>query len=269
MSMPNDEELKQLELELREPMERFAVKAVTSDDTARLLRSLQPAFNELIASTTSSPDPLEAPSRTHTVSLGRLIRSQIAAYSRAYWAASAALFVMLLFMVDRLGLAAYGGADGWFTLLMPAAMLGGMLYSFRTWNREMRMVESISPYPPALLMLTRSLIVTGLNVILGLAATLYMEWSDNRFDALPFLTSWLSLYLLISGVTANVLLRRGLMPALIYGIVLWFVWNYGMQLIDFDAYPAWNSNLELGAIAAGLVLLIAAYRHSLGIREIK
>jgi hypothetical protein len=133
----------------------------------------------------------------------------------------------------------------------------------------MRMVESISPYPPALLLLTRSLIVTGLNVVLGVAATLYMEWTDNRFEALSFLTGWMSLYLLISGLVANIMLRKGLKPAFISGVVLWFVWNYGNTYISSDQASAIGDQAELAAMIAGVLLLFAAYRRSLGIREIK
>ncbi|MWC29025.1 hypothetical protein [Paenibacillus sp. MMS18-CY102] len=269
MSMPNDDELKQLESEMDGTLAPYTVKPVTSSDTARLLLSLQPAFNEVMHASQPVKEQPIATSRKQAVSLGRLMRSQIIAYSRAYWAASAALFVMLLFMVDRLGLAAADRAVGWFTILMPAALLGGMLYSFRTWNREMRMIESISPYPPALLLLTRSLIVTALNVILGLAATVYMEWTDHRFNALAFLTGWMSLYLLISGVVANVMLRKGLKPALAWGLVLWFIWNYGLGFADFELYRIWEDKIQLAAMAAGLMLLVMAYRRSLGIREIK
>jgi len=266
--MLNDDDLKQLELEMSEPLKTYNVAPVQAADTARLLQSLQPAFNELIAAVPAA-QPTEAASGKPHVSLGRLIRSQISAYSRVYWAASAALFVMLLVMVDRLGLASSYNAAEWFSILMPAALLGGLLYSFRTWNREMRMVESISPYPPALLLLTRSLIVTGLNVVLGVAATLYMEWTDHRFQALSFLTGWLSLYLLISGLVANIMLRKGLKPAFISGVVLWFVWNYGNTYIRSDQASALGDQAELAALIAGLVLLFAAYRRSLGIREIQ
>ncbi|GFN31111.1 hypothetical protein [Paenibacillus xylaniclasticus] len=269
MSMPNDDELKQLELELSDSLKSYHVTPVQSGDTARLLQSLQPAFNELVAAAVPAASQQEAASQKPRVSLGRLIRSQIRAYSRAYWAASAALFVMLLFMVERLGLASSSDVSSSFTILMPAALLGGLLYSFRTWNREMRMVESISPYPPALLLLARSLIVTGVNVVLGVAATLYMEWTDARFDALSFLTGWLSLYLLISGLVANIMLRKGLKPAFISGIVLWFIWNYGNTYIRSDQAVAISGQAELAALFVGLALLFAAYRRSLGIREIK
>ncbi|MNG39847.1 hypothetical protein D3C84_1281470 [compost metagenome] len=58
-------------------------------------------------------------------------------------------------------------------------------------------------------------------------------------------------------------------PAFISGVVLWFVWNFGNSYIRSDQATAIGDQAELAALIAGVLLLFAAYRRSLGIREIK
>ena len=47
MNVPNDNELKQLEESLREPLSRFMVNPISSQDTMKLLNNLQSSFDKL------------------------------------------------------------------------------------------------------------------------------------------------------------------------------------------------------------------------------
>ncbi|WP_274649338.1 hypothetical protein [Paenibacillus humicola] len=270
MTVQKDNELKRLENELRRPLEQLMAKPVSSGDTIRLLQALQPAFDELQESTDRERFFHARASAVKRPSVLRLVRSQLSSYSRVYWVASLIVFGMLLLLTqpdgsrDETSFAEIGNN---FALVLPALLLASLAYSFRSWNREMRMIESITPYPPALLLIVRTMIVIGLDVLLGIAGSVYMYAKVESFPLLPFVLQWMSLLLLVSGVTAYVLLWKGFKAAFACALVFWVGWNGLAQRVgmlrDLAAGAA-RMEIQTAAAAAGLLLLALACRRSFG-----
>jgi len=269
MSKPNDDEIRELEQQLREPLSNWNVRPVHYADTAKLIRALQPEFDALKQQTDESAVRASRAYEPARPSILRLIAAQLSSYSRSYWAASVAVFGMLVLMLSTFE-PPYDNLAEAFTLFAPAVLLAGLLYSFRSWNKGMRAIESVTPYPPALLLLCRFLIVIALNVALGLAASLYLALSMKAFPLLSFLLQWLSLMLLMGGLLANLILRSGIRAGMTGGIAVWLAWNSPM-LTGYGSWTQsadWASYAYLGAIVAGSALLLLAYRRSLGMRVV-
>ncbi|MBB3114376.1 hypothetical protein FHS18_006497 [Paenibacillus phyllosphaerae] len=269
MSVPNDLDMKQLEDELHEPLSRLLVNPVSSGDTARLIRSLQPAFNELKQFREAERLTLRTAAVFHQPSVLRLLRSQLTSYSRMYWLTSLLVFFMLLLILPTGSNVSFHTVGNTFTFVLPALLLASLAYSFRSWNKELRMIESITPYPPAMLLILRTMIVICLNLLFGLAGSIYMNLKVSAFPMLPFMLHWLSLLLLMSGLTAYLMMWRGMKAAFAIAALLWFAWNGLMQRIvpiwEFS-YNEYLSHLQTGALVAGLLLLALAYKRSFASR---
>ncbi|GGD48819.1 hypothetical protein [Paenibacillus nasutitermitis] len=267
MNTPKDDELKQLEQELRAPLSQIMTNPVSSNDTTMLIRTLQPAFDELRESYEEERFSHSTHARVKRPSLLRLLRSQLSSYSRVYWGSSLVVFVMLLWLLPTHDNVSFHTVGTMFTLALPALLLASLAYSFRSWNREMRMIESITPYPPALLLVVRTMIVIGLNLIFGLVGSIYMNVRVYSFPMLPFMLQWLSLLLLLSGVTAYVLMWKGFKAAFLCSFILWIGWTsieqYASPMIDQTISKHFVS-FHAFTLAAGLLLLIQAYRRSFG-----
>ncbi|MBW7456482.1 hypothetical protein K0U00_20815, partial [Paenibacillus sepulcri] len=229
MNAPKDDELKQMEEEMRMPLSQIMTNTISSHDTAMLIRTLQPAFDELRESYENARFSHSGKPFVKRPSLLRLLRSQLSSYSRVYWGSSFVVFVMLLWLLPTHDDVSLEKAGSMFTLALPALLLASLAYSFRSWNKEMRMIESITPYPPALLLVVRTMIVIGLNLIFGIAGSIYMNVHVASFPMLPFMLQWLSLLLLLSGAAAYVLMWKGFKAAFACSFILWAGWNGAQQ----------------------------------------
>ncbi|KKC49436.1 MULTISPECIES: hypothetical protein [Paenibacillus] len=280
MELPNDKEWMELEKELREPLSSLTVRPVTAQDTTRLLAALQPAFDGLkpaLGGGSAADWRAEASSAHKRPSLAKLLRTQLSAYSRAYWLASLGVFLMLLYVLpagmEEEGWSGLTDISSKLSLFLPMMFLSGLLYSFRSWNKEMRTVESITPYPPALLLMARVMIVGGLNVLFGIAASLYMATRMDSFPVLPFMLQWMSLILLIAGGASYVMLRAGVKMAFVMGSVFWMAWNvmeYALRSpVSGQAAPdAIRNAIYWSCLGAGALMTLLSYRRSLVIKRV-
>ncbi|OXM17190.1 hypothetical protein [Paenibacillus herberti] len=280
MELPNDKELKQLEDELRAPLASIQVFPVKAADTVRLLAALQPAFEGLRPELAGSgiPDWMkDNQTGSKHPTLLKLLRTQLGAYSRAYWLASLGVFLMLMYILPygsgEEGSSMLSEVSGKLSLFLPMMFLSGLLYSFRSWNREMRTIESITPYPPALLLMARVMIVGGLNVLFGLAASLYMASRLEQFPVLPFILQWMSLILLIAGGAAYVMLRAGVKSSFVVGSLFWMGWNvmeYVLRMPEngSSAPEAIRTAIYWLCLGAGIMMTWMAYRRSLVIKRV-
>lgn len=161
-----DKELERLERELREPLRQALQPSPTPLDTAALIEALQPEFAVLQAQNAAAF--LDFNARVEPPSLGRLLRSQFQMNRRSLMLTGAAVFLMLVFLVDpKQPLSNWLLGDGMpsmFSLITPLMLIASMLYSYRTWDRGMRAIESVTPYPPALVIYSRMLMVMALVV---------------------------------------------------------------------------------------------------------
>lgn len=269
MSVPKDTELQMLEDELRTPLSQLLTGTASSYDTARLIRALQPAFDELQQVSEEDRFVNRNMAKVSRPSIFRLIRSQLSSYSRMYWVASLLIFGMLLLVLPTSQGVSAHTVGNMFSIVLPALLLASLAYSFRSWNKEMRMIETITPYPPALLLIVRTMIVISLNLVFGMVGSIYMNMKVTSFPMLPFVLQWLSLLLLVSGITAYVLMWRGFKLAFTFAAVFWIGWNGLMQRI----IPLWElsysrhwAEVQMIAVIAGLLLLALAYKRSYGTR---
>ncbi|WP_235439900.1 hypothetical protein [Paenibacillus sp. DMB20] len=171
MDHPTDNELRGLEEELRGPLTHAVLPPPSPNETARLISMLQGEFDLLKQE--AAPPKLDFNPQVDPPSLGQLLRSQLRLNQKAILLASAAVFFMLVLLIDpEYPLEQIGGIPGGiFPLITPLLLIASMLFSSRTWDRGMRAVETIMPYPPALVLYSRLLMVTGIVVGMALIST--------------------------------------------------------------------------------------------------
>jgi hypothetical protein len=215
---PLDLELEQLEKELAETLSRYQVKPASAEDTQRLLAELERELDRY-------PSPL-----LPRPSLWRLCRSQLHIYKWPLWMISIAVFAMLTFMSDP-SRSSIKYANQPFVLFVPLFILVGALFHFQAWNREMRLVEMITPYPPALLIYSRLLIVLGNNLCLGLISSLYWTLRAEGIPLSSFLLSWIAPAFFLLGVLAYVMFWKGIKTGFVIAFMLWAAWAAHPALI--------------------------------------
>ncbi|MDI3328360.1 MAG: hypothetical protein QJR06_07395 [Alicyclobacillaceae bacterium] len=265
-----EKELERLEQSLRPRMSAYPVKEPAPGDSRRLVERLLAEIDPgEIASApgrkeaeehTAPGDGWTAPESGWTPpSLWRQVCLQVQTYGRGFWLVSLAVFAMLT-LVGRLGLEGPAPQPAnLFALAVPLYFLAGLVYTYTSWNREMRLVESVTPFPPVLLLLSRLLTVAAMNIILGLAGTAYLALTAKGLDPLLFLLQWLSVLLLTGGFLAYVLFYWGLWAAFGTSVAVW------AAMITGDVWLAAAGEVLRGGVytlaaAAGAGLFAAAWR---------
>lgn len=263
-------ELEQLEGELRQRMKAYTARVPSQTSTEKLIASLQPEFERLKPA--AEDIILNAAAPLIKPSLLRQCFRLAGTYGKGYWVVSAVIFAMLTLISSVLGTSITGRND-LFSAVVPLFMLTCAVYSYRSWNAEMRMVESVTPYPPALQLLCRLLVVVTMNLAYGLAGSLYLQITVDSFGMLPFLLKWLSGMFLVGGVLAVVTFWKGTKAGLAASLAVWLLWNTGWGIYVGRSVtrldPDFIFGLQLMAMAAGCALFVWAYRRSMSIRWLK
>ena len=219
----------------------------------------------------------EHPSSHKRPSLAKLLKTQLGAYSRAYWLASLGVFLMLLYVlpsgIDDEGLSSLMDLSGKLSLFLPMMFFSGLLYSFRGWKRRCARSGEHRPYPPALLLMARVMIVGGLNVLFGMAASIYLSTRLDSFPVLPFMLQWMSLILLIAGGAAYMMLRAGVKSAFVTGSMFWMAWNIMEYFLRSPESGSASAEMVRTVIywcclSAGAIMALVAYRRSLVIKRV-
>lgn len=265
----DDKELQELEQKLRSSLRSYGAGRPGEAETERLITLLQPEFDLLRGRTEQAELPLHHVPLQHKPSLGRYWISTAGTLGRSFWLANAVVFIMLTLISQVQSLNDTGSL---FAMLVPLFMIVCIGYGYRTWNRQMREVESITPYPPALQMLSRLLMAVAVNLVFGLASSLYLNASVKEFRALPFLLNWLSVMLLVGGVLAAVLFYKGMKAGFAAGMAVWFIfqtpwwpaWQTGPDGVETASAAAYG--IRVAVIVLGLLLFAAAYRKCTHIR---
>lgn len=261
--------LQELEKELREHLhvQAYSVPQPGEMDTQRLIALLQPEFNKLKQGAALAAMPLRQLPEGSRPSLTRYWVTLAGSLGKSFWLANAAVFIMMTLISKTQAPENMGAMFGF---LMPLFMMICIGYSYRTWDRQMREVESITPYPPALQMLSRLLMAVGVNLVFGLASSLYLDVSVRGFAIVPFLLGWLSEVLLVGGVLAAAMFYKGMKWGFAFGFAVWFLFQskwWKMYVVDaINVSAAAEYAFQLLAIAGGLALFGAAYRKCLRIR---
>lgn len=266
-----DIELEQLERELREPLKQAVQPPPSPLETAALIAALQPEFDALKANAATSA--LDFNPHVEAPSLRRLLWSQFRLNRKPLFLSGAAVFLMLILLVDperpfRTLFLGEAIPSGLFPVVTPIMLIASMLYSYRSWDRGMRSVESITPYPPSLIIFSRMLMVIGLvvgwalvsSIIVGLRVEAAGEVS---MPFIPFLLQWLGISMITSGTAMYVMFRKGMTMACAAGAaiyVLWFVFEQQAQ------YESWSASVNIVVDAmmliAGVLFLLRSYYRS-------
>lgn len=269
-----DKELERLEQELREPLRQAVLPAPSPSETAALIAALQPEFAALQAQNAAAQ--LDFNPQVEAPSLRKLLWSQFRVNRRSLVLSGAAVFLMLIFLVnpERPFSNFILGDDmpGIFPLITPLMLIASMLYSYRSWDRGMRSVESITPYPPALVVYSRMLMVMALVVGWALVSSVVVgiRVSAAGEDTLPFgpfLLQWLGISLLTGGAAMYALFRYGIKAALISaaGIyTLWFLLESKPH--TYTIFVGTGTARDAVFLLLGALLLLRSYYRSRNLR---
>ncbi|MGP0587316.1 hypothetical protein [Paenibacillus timonensis] len=269
-----DKELERLERELREPLRQALQPSPTPLDTAALIEALQPEFAVLQAQNAAAS--LDFNARVEPPSLGRLLRSQFQMNRRSLMLTGAAVFLMLVFLVDpKQPLSNWLLGDGkpsMFSLITPLMLIASMLYSYRTWDRGMRAIESVTPYPPALVIYSRMLMVMALVVGWALVSSVAVSIrvasaGEAALPFIPFLLEWLGISLLTGGAAMYALFRYGHKAGVMSAGGVYALW---LLLIDQTSVIHLNAGtgagvgiaLNIAFLLVGTLLLFRSYIRS-------
>lgn len=267
-----DKELERLERELREPLRQALQPGPTPSETAALIEALQPEFAALQAQNAAAS--LDFNAEIEPPTLGRLLRSQFRLNRRSLMLTGAAVFLMLVFLVDP-----EQPFDNWllgermpglFSLITPLMLIASMLYSYRTWDRGMRAIESVTPYPPALVIYSRMLMVMALVVGWALISSVVVSIrvataGEAVLPFFPFLLEWLGISLLIGGAAMYALFRYGHKAGVLSAGGVYLLW---LVLIDQTSALSLNHGagtataMNAGFLVVGALLLFRSYIRS-------
>ncbi|GIP24436.1 hypothetical protein [Paenibacillus sp. J22TS3] len=269
MSHPSDKELEILENKLRGPLLEAVQPPPSASETAWLIGSLQGEFDQL--KERSRQARLDFNPAVEPPSLHRLLIGQFRLNRKWLMISGAAVFLMLILVVDPehpLGGAFSGLKLDVFPLFTPLLLLVSMLYSFRSRDRGMRAIETITPYPPALLIYSRMMIVTGLVLGWALLSTLIIAGraalsGHGTFPAGPFLLEWLGISLLTGGTAMFFLFYKGQKSAMAASFAVYLLWTgYVQGLNARTPDPVWVQPANLLMMGLGLLLIGLSYAKS-------
>lgn len=257
-----DQELYQLEDEMKDMFSSYVVKSPSSQDTKALLAALQPSFNEI----GSSPEEEFSQETIQPPSFLSQLKAQISFYQWHFWVTSTLIFVMLTLFSSNVYVTE---ATQFYQFAIPLSLLVGVFYTYQTWNKQMRIIESITPFPPALLLLSRMVIILAMNIIMGILGSFYLSFKVQHFELLPFLLDWIAPAMLIYGMIAYVMMRKGVKFGLAFGIAAWIVLmvigaiyqTHGYAIIQFSHSQV--AGIQTLFVTLGLFLLFLAYKKSL------
>lgn len=263
-----DEEIQQLERELEQPMSSFMARAPRADETRSLIAALQQDFDGLKERMT----PFDMPyTRTMKPSLLRQIRIQLHTYGKQFWLSSALMFLMLTLMND-LRIPLFGNTgQSLYSLVIPLMLVCGVLFSYRSWNLELRTVESVTPYPPALILMSRVMIMLMMCMVYGSASSAYLNYMNRHLAGMPFLMEWMSILILVCGVMLYIMFRKGVRWGIVSAVVVWLAWEAFIDWAMFQSglAPVFIPLAHTALILTGVLLLLLAYRRSLTLALIR
>lgn len=269
MDQPFDRELRKLEDEMRGPLRRAMLPPPSPEETSRLIASLQGEF-DLLKVEPQSPK-LDFNPQVDPPSLKQILRSQLRLNQRSILLAGSAVFLMLVLLInpayplDQIG----GLPGGIFPLITPLLLIVSMLFSSRTWDKGMRAVETLTPYPPALVLYTRLLLVTGIVTGMALLSTVALglrslQSEHSTFLFGPFVLEWMGVLLVTGGSAMYMLFRRGMIMSLVSAVLVYGLWIVIQgQIVDHGVTMSGKMATDAVLLVIGVSLLVSSYGRSL------
>ncbi|WP_100333306.1 hypothetical protein [Bacillus alkalisoli] len=259
----NDEEMYRLEDELKETLAQYVVKTPSNEDTNKLLSSLQMEFSKLQQ---QEEVPAEAFKLQKPTLLSQM-KNQLSFYQWHFWIVSLGIFTMLTLYTAS---ATPRNPETFFLFVIPLSIIIGIFYTFQSWNKEIRLVESITPFPPALLLMTRMLIILFMNLLFGVVSSVIVGASVSIY-MLPFLLYWIAPAILTFGAFAYVTMKKGVLFGLGAAGVTWLAIFIADVFLQENYLWREESTITMNHMAIyqlillfiGIVLSIRALRKSL------
>ncbi|MNW35456.1 hypothetical protein D3C74_124520 [compost metagenome] len=268
-----DQELGQLERELREPLRQAVLPPPSPSETSALITALQPEFDMLKAESASAT--LDFNPQVEVPSLMKLLWNQFRIYRKSLVLIGSFVFLMMILLVDPKqpmdSLIIVGfEATSLFPVITPLLIMASMLFSSRTSDRGMRNVESITPYPPALVMYSRMVMVIGLVVGWALISSIVVGMRVSAEGAvtlpfIPFLLRWLGISLLVGGVLMYVMFRKGIKMALFFSAGIYIGWILIENFMILWSVQS-KTALDTLMLISGALLMLRAYYRSRNMR---
>ncbi|NMO97246.1 hypothetical protein [Paenibacillus lemnae] len=265
----SDKELQRLEDELKGPLTTAVRQPPSTQETAFLISSLQDEFDLLKAG--AAPAKLDFNPQVDPPSLKQLLLNQFRLNQKMILLASSAVFIMLVLLIDpRYPMDQLGGIPGGiFPLITPVLLMMSMLFSSRTWDRGMRAVETITPYPPSLVLYSRLLSVTVIIMSLGMISTLVLgirsTYTEGSYFLMgPFLLEWMSVLLLTGGAAMYMMFKKGIISAMCAAVLAYVVWIFFQGELQYQQLPlVMKMSIDTVVLVVGALLVITAYAQSL------
>ncbi|MFD1177144.1 hypothetical protein ACFQ3W_12685 [Paenibacillus puldeungensis] len=265
-----DQELEQLEQELRKPLRQALQPPPAPSETAALIEALQSEFNALQAQ--NALQTLDFNPQVETPSLRRLMWSQFRLNRKSLILAGAAVFLMLIFLVDPkrpfTNIVEGDSVMSLFPVITPLMLVASMLFSYRSWDPGMRAVESITPYPPALVIYCRMLMVVALIIGWALISSVVVDIrvssaGETNLPFIPFLLQWLGISLLTGGAAMYMLFRKGMKVALVSASLIYILWFiFQNQIFVSSLSPSYRVTIDGVLFVIGAVLVLRSYYRS-------
>ncbi|MCR6109619.1 hypothetical protein HXA35_04620 [Bacillus sp. A301a_S52] len=207
-----DKELEELENELEGVFKAYQVKKPSNEETEFLIQRLQSVEDAM-------PDLNVVPFENAQERL-KLIHHiwMQAKMTRWYmWLISFLFITMLTLMmrdpVNRLSDYLLNPLAQFLPLLVGA----GVFYTIKTWNKEMRMVEMITPFPPTLLLFSKLFVLLSIQLMFALGGSIYLWLTLEHLMFVPFMLSWLAPLVFITGAFVAFVAWLGTFKGVIIG----------------------------------------------------
>ncbi|TCS96782.1 hypothetical protein [Hazenella coriacea] len=256
---PDWEEIEALEDELQDSLSQYLVKQPSSTDTAQLISQLQVHFDPLREKSMKSQPVFSRP----RPSLLQLCRFQLNLFQPWFWVVS----LIFLAMTIMIGLFWNGSprpeVNLLYSSLIPLFYLGALLAHERIGNQGMRMIESITPFPPMLIVLSRIFILLLLTLVFGLFTMGNLVLWGSTLSIGGFLLSWLSIVLFMTGFLAMMLFYKGVRTALLSTTLsIIIVFMIEQWLMNSVMIQEWLVFFQWGLLVVGVILIGISYRQS-------
>ncbi|WP_270179954.1 hypothetical protein [Alkalihalobacillus sp. CinArs1] len=253
-----DHELEELEQEMKQPLQTYMATSPRSEDTQKLILSLQDSFDEL----KQHDMEFDFDTEPEKPSLFKQCLNQFRSYHWLYWMISLGIFAMLTLIT-----AGSGDPDGFFPLLVPIYLLFGILYSYKSWNKEMRMIESVTPFPPALLLLSKLLVVLCVNFSFAFVSTVVIISENIYVEPRMFLLQWVAPLFFLTGLLAYIMFHKGVIAGFVSALAGWVFTFIALPYSIYQINDGFSNFLlgvaYLALFVIGGLLLFLSYRKSL------
>lgn len=255
----DEHELLQMEEELAPVLQSVLVSTPSQRETEVLIHSLTP----MLAEHTQRDKVWNPHAWGKPPSLWRQMKTQAKLYGWVFWSVSVAAFMLMTWAVQE-EVANYAAGDVFpLFIFVPLVLFASLLYGYRTWDRGMRMVESVTVFPPALTVLSRFLVVLGFDIALTLACSGYLlvaadpqEMTFNPFLIILYALAPLAFFF---GAIAYTMLYKGIKVGWTLGVTLWM-----LGLVTPVAKVLFTPLAMSGMLGLGIYLSVIAYRKGAG-----